>query len=57
MILYGRNIGKGSIIVAGAVVTKDEMPGSIVAWCTVKVIGNRIENSIEETEAEEETRR
>ena len=40
-VLYGRNIGEGSIIAAGAVVTKDVLPGSIVAGCPAKVIGVR----------------
>ena len=39
IILMGITIGKGSIVGAGAVVTKDVPPGSVVAGNPAKVIG------------------
>lgn len=40
-ILSGVTIGKGSVIAAGSVVTKDILPFSIVAGVPAKVIGKR----------------
>lgn len=40
-ILQGVNIGKGSIVAAGAVVTKDIPPFSIVGGIPAKIIGER----------------
>lgn len=39
-IMYGVHIGCNSVIAAHAVVTKDVLPGSIVAGSPAKVIGN-----------------
>ncbi len=41
VILPGVNIGNGSVIAAGAVVTKDVMPFTIVGGVPAKVIGKR----------------
>ncbi|HEY9637595.1 MAG TPA: acyltransferase [Coleofasciculaceae cyanobacterium] len=41
MILPGVTLGKGSVIAAGAVVTKDVAPFTIVAGVPAKPIGNR----------------
>lgn len=41
IILYGVKIGKGSVIAAGTVVTKDVTPYSIMAGVPGKKIGNR----------------
>lgn len=41
MILPGVTIGEGSVVGAGAVVTKSVPPYSIVAGCPAKVIGQR----------------
>lgn len=41
-VLGGVTIGKGTIVAAGAVVTKDVEPYSIVAGVPAKVIGSRI---------------
>ncbi|MCS6180477.1 CatB-related O-acetyltransferase [Shewanella baltica] len=41
MILDGVTIGQGAIIAAGAVVTKDVMPYTIVAGCPARVISSR----------------
>lgn len=41
IILPGVTVGKGAIVAAGAVVTKDVTPGSIVAGIPAKVIGER----------------
>ena len=43
IILPGVHIGEGSVIAAGAVVTKDVPPYSIVGGCPAKVIKNRKE--------------
>lgn len=43
-ILQGVHIGKGAIIAAGAVVTKDVSPFTIVAGIPAKEIGHRTEN-------------
>jgi len=45
VILSGVKIGKGSIIAAGAVVTKDVEPNSIYAGCPAKKMTDRFENS------------
>lgn len=42
IILTGITIGKGSVIAAGAIVTKDIAPYSIVAGNPAKLIGSRI---------------
>lgn len=41
IILPGVNIGKGAVVAAGAVVTKDVVAGDIVAGIPAKVIGER----------------
>lgn len=41
IILPGVSIGKGAIVAAGAVVTKDVAPGAIVGGVPAKVIGER----------------
>jgi acetyltransferase-like isoleucine patch superfamily enzyme len=41
VILKGTRVGKGSVVAAGAVVTKDVMPYSIVAGIPAKKIGDR----------------
>ena len=41
IVLQGVKIGKGSVVAAGAVVTKDIEPYSIVAGVPAKVIGKR----------------
>jgi len=43
IILPGVHIGEGSVIAAGAVVTKDVPPYSIIGGCPAKVIKNRKE--------------
>ena len=40
-VLMGVRIGKGAIVAAGAIVTKDVSDYNIVAGCPAKVIGNR----------------
>jgi acetyltransferase-like isoleucine patch superfamily enzyme len=42
MILPGVTIGRGAVVAAGAVVTKDVPERSIVAGCPAKQIGNRL---------------
>jgi maltose O-acetyltransferase len=44
MILPGVTIGRGALVGAGAVVTKDVAPFAIVAGCPAKQIGNRPAN-------------
>lgn len=41
IVLPGVNIGEGGVVAAGAVVTKDVMPYTIVAGVPAKFIGNR----------------
>ena len=41
IVLQGVKIGKGAVIAAGSVVTKDIEPYSIVAGVPAKVIGKR----------------
>lgn len=41
IILPGVHIGKGAVVAAGAVVTKDVLPGSIVAGVPAREIGKR----------------
>jgi len=48
-ILKGVRIGRGSIVAAGAVVTKSILPYSIAAGIPAKKIGNRFKN-VEETQ-------
>lgn len=43
IIFSGINIGKGAIVAAGAIVTKDVEPYSIVAGIPAKKIGNRFD--------------
>ena len=45
IILGGVTIGKGSVVGAGAVVTKDVPPYSVVGGVPAKVIKNRIDNN------------
>ena len=46
IILKGVKIGQGSVIAAGAVVTKDVPPYTIAGGCPAKVIKNRFDSSI-----------
>lgn len=52
VVLDGVTIGKGSVIGAGAVVTKDIPPFSVAVGTPAKVIKNRCENFIEADEDE-----
>lgn len=45
-ILAGINIGDGAVVAAGAIVTKDVKPYTIVAGIPAKEIGKRFENEI-----------
>ena len=47
-ILKGVHIGRGAVVAAGAVVTKDVAPFTIVGGVPAKKIGNRFK-SVEET--------
>ncbi|QQR64412.1 transferase [Candidatus Roizmanbacteria bacterium] len=46
VILPGVTIGRGSIVAAGAVVTKNVAPYSIVGWVPAKVIGWRFDKKL-----------
>lgn len=48
VILHGVRIGKGSIVGAGSVVTKDIEPYSIVGGVPAKLIKSRIEKAVDE---------
>jgi acetyltransferase-like isoleucine patch superfamily enzyme len=48
IILQGVSVGHGSIVAAGAVVTKDVLPYKIVAGVPAREIGNRFEQRIAE---------
>jgi acetyltransferase-like isoleucine patch superfamily enzyme len=50
MILQGVTIGKGAVVAAGAVVTKDVAPFDIVAGCPARKIGLRNSELIYETD-------
>ncbi len=50
MILQGVTIGKGAVVAAGAVVTKDVAPFEIVAGCPARKIGLRNSELLYETD-------
>ena len=56
VVIEGCRIGKGSVVAAGAVVTQDVPPGTVVAGCPARVIKEKDEKTTLKTALEADLR-
>lgn len=57
VILEGVRVGKGSVVAAGSVVTKDVPPGVVVAGSPAKIIKNKDEKTADKTKLMDDLRK
>lgn len=57
VILEGARVGKGAVVAAGSVVTKDVPPGVVVAGSPARIIKNKDEKTADKTKVMDDLRK